>query len=137
MCCVYKPFDSKAGNTGLLSEHVPTDTVEERLRGWVSIKLIRVVFVVDIVSDADELAAIVGTGEEDDGDAEDLSVWDALGVRWVGFKDELVDADWDGTNEEGVEFLVVLVTEDVSGRRLGLGGGNARGGRANIGELPF
>lgn len=136
-CRVHKPFDCKASNAGLLSEHVPTNTVEERLRGWVSIKLIGVVFVVDIVSDADELAAIVGAGEEDDGNAEDLSVWDALGVWWVGFEDELVDADWDRTNEEGVEFLVVLVTEDVSGRRLGLGRGNARGGRANIGELPF
>lgn len=134
---MHKPFDSKASNAGLLGEHVPADAVEEWLCGWVGIELVGVIFIVDVVSDADELAPIVGAGEEDDGDAEDLSVGDALGVRWVGFEDELVDADGDGADEEGVEFLVVLVTEDVSGRRVDLGRGNARGGRADIGELPF
>lgn len=137
MCGVHKPLDRKASDAGLLSEHVPADAVEERLCGRVGIELIRVIFVVDVVSDANELAAIVSAGEEDDSDAEDLSIGNALGVRWVGLKDELVDADGDGANEEGVEFLIVLVTEDVSGQRVEMGRGNARGGRADVGELPF
>ena len=35
------------------------------------------------------------------------------GVGRVGFEDELVHADGDGADEEGVEFLIVLRSGDV------------------------
>ena len=104
-----KPFDSESGDSWLFSEDVSSDLLENGL-GWrISIELLRVIFVVDIVSDSNKLSAVVGTGEEDDGDAEDFSIWDALCVRWVGLEDELVDANWDGADEEGVELLVMFI----------------------------
>lgn len=103
------PFDSKSSDSWLLRQNVASHFLKDWLSWWIGIELFRIVLVVDIVSDSNKLSAIVGTGEEDDGNAEDLSIWDALGVRWVGFEDKLVDSDWDGTDEEGVELLIVLI----------------------------
>jgi hypothetical protein len=56
------------------------------------------------------LAGRFSLSQQDDGHAQDLVVRDTLGVGRVGLKDELVDADGDRTHEEGVEFLVILVS---------------------------
>lgn len=74
------PFDRKASNAGLLSKDVPANPIIEWLCRWIGIQLLGIVLVVDIVSDADELAAVVGAGEQDDGDAEDLGIGNARGV---------------------------------------------------------
>jgi hypothetical protein len=103
------PFDGKSSDSWLLSENISPDLLKDGFGWWVGIKLFRVVLVVDIVSNSYELSTIVGTGKEDDGDAENLCVWDALGVRWVGFEDELIDTDWDGADEEGIELLVMFI----------------------------
>lgn len=115
------PLYRKAGDTWLLSQDVAADLLDDGLRRRVGVQLLGLVLVVDIVADADELAAVVGAGQEDDSDTEDLGVGDALSIGSVGLEDELVDADGDGADEEGVELLVVLV----------------RGGRADVGQLPL
>ena len=103
------PLDRKSSDSRLLREDVSSDLLEDRL-GWrISIELFGIVLIVNIVSNSYELSAVVGAGKEDDGDAEDLSIWNALGVRWVGFEDELVDADWDRANEQGIKLLVMLI----------------------------
>lgn len=120
------PFDRKPGNAGLLSQDVSANPIVEWLCRWISIQLLGIVLVVDIVSDTDELAAVVGAGEQDDGDAEDLGVGNARGVWCVGFEDELVDADGDGAYKQGVEFLVELSPVEVRCGKIGCGVGLGR-----------
>ena len=132
------PFDGKSSDSRLLSEDVSSDLLEDGF-GWrISIELFGIVLIVDIVSNSYELSAVVGAGKEDDGDAEDLSIWNALGVRWVGFEDKLVDADWDGADEEGIKLLVMLIAEKMlalqSWKDLR---GDKRSSRADISQLPF
>lgn len=115
------PLDGEARDAGLRIQDIAADLLNDWL-GWrVGVQLLRLVLVVDVVADAHELAAVVGAGEQNDGDAEDLGVGDALRVRRVGLEDELVDADGDGPDEEGVQLLVILV----------------RGCGADVGELPL
>lgn len=103
------PFDSKARDSWLVGQDIPSHLLDYRL-GWrLGIQLLAVVLVVDVVTHTHELAAIVAARQQYDGHAQDLGVRDALGVWWVGFEDELVDADRDGAHEEGVKLLVVLV----------------------------
>lgn len=110
------PFDSEAGDSGLLGEDVAADLLDDGLGGRLVDQLLVGVLVADVVADADELPAVVGASEQDDGDAKDLGCGDVGGVGRVGLEDELVDADGDGTDEEGVEFLIVLrAGKSVSG----------------------
>lgn len=110
------PLDSEAGDSGLLCEDVAADLLDDGLGGRLVDQLLVGVLVADVVADADELAAVVGASEQDDGDAKDLGCGDVGGVGRVGLEDELVDADGDGTDEEGVEFLIVLrAGKSVSG----------------------
>lgn len=115
------PLDSEAGDARLLGQDVAANLLNDGLGGRVGSQLLSLVLVVHIVSDADELAAVVSACQEDDSDAEDLSVGDALGVGGVGLEDELVDADGDGADEQGVELLVVLIA----------------GSGTDVGELPL
>lgn len=115
-CCLNLPLDSETGNSGLLCEDISTDLLEDRLGWWVGIELLRIVLIVDIVSDTNELSAIVGAGKEDDGDTQDLGIWNTAGVWWVGLEDELVYTNGNRTDKEGVEFLIMLITGIV--RRL-------------------
>ena len=73
--------------------------------------LVIVVFVVDVVTHANEFSIIVAAGEEDDGYAKDFRGGDSFEVRGVGFEDEFVDSNRDGADKEGIEFLVVLGSE--------------------------
>lgn len=98
-----------------------SNLLEDWLHWWIGGHLRVVILVVDIVANTDELAVVVRAGEEDDGNADDVGRWDASGIWGGGLEDELVDADWDWTDEKGVELLVVL---------SGLGG-------ADVDELPL
>lgn len=105
-----EPFDGKSSHSGLLCKHITLDLVEDWLWRGISLELIRVIFIVDIVSNSNKLAAIVRAGKENDGDAQNLSIGDSASIWRVGLEDKLVDAYRNRTNEEGVEFLIVLVS---------------------------
>jgi len=102
------PLDSKASNPRLLSEHISSHTFHIWFRRGLVVELLGIVFIVNIVADADELSVVVTTSEEDDCHAQDFCSGDAAKIRGIGFEDEFVHADGDGANEEGIELLVVL-----------------------------
>lgn len=108
------PFDSESSHTRLLGENIATDVLDLGLRRGLGGQFLRVVLVVHVVTHTDELAAIIAAGEEDDGDAQDLRRRDALEIWSISLEDELVDADRNGADEEGVEFLVVLRAKEKS-----------------------
>ena len=103
------PLNGESSHSGLLSQDVSLHALNDRLGGGLSVQLFGVIFVVDIVADANEFTSIVSAGQKNDSDAEDFSVGNARGIRSVGLKDEFVDADRDRADEKGVEFLVVLI----------------------------
>ena len=103
------PLDRKARHARLLGEDIAANLLNDGLRRRGAGQLLAVVLIVDIVSDAHKLAAVVGAGQEDHGDAEKLVEGNALEVRRVGLEHELVDADGDRTDEKRVELLVVVV----------------------------
>lgn len=115
------PFDGEARDTRLLGKNIATDLLDDRLGRRVGIQLLRLVLIVDIVSNANELATIVGAGKQDDSDTHDFGIRNPLSVGGIGLEDELVDANRDGADQQGVELLVILV----------------RGGRTNISQFPF
>lgn len=102
------PFDSKSRNPWLFCQYISPDLLDDRLRGRIIVHLLIVVFIVDVVANADEFAVIVAAGEEDDGDAEDLGGGDTFEVGRVGFEDEFVDAHGYRPDKERVEFLIVF-----------------------------
>jgi len=108
------PLDGEAGDTRLLGQDVAADFLDYGLGGGLVDQGLVGVFVVDVVAYAHELAAVVGAGEQDDGHTEDFSGGDVGGVWRVGLEDELVDADGDRADEEGVEFLVMLGAGECS-----------------------
>lgn len=74
------PFYSKPCYPWLLSQHMPPHLLDDWLGGRIIVHFLGVVFVVDIIADADELAVIVAAGEEDDGDAKDFRGRDAFEI---------------------------------------------------------
>ena len=68
------PIDLELGDAGLLGEDVPVKAGDHGRSGRVLVELGAVVLDVHVVADAEELLAIlVGAGEEDGGDADDVS----------------------------------------------------------------
>lgn len=102
------PLDCKSRDSGLLSQHIPPHSLDDRFGGRLGVQLVRVVLIVDIITHTHELPSVIAAGQQYDGDAEDFGRRDAFQVGGVGFEDEFVDADWDGPNEEGVEFLIMF-----------------------------
>lgn len=102
------PLDSEAGDTGLLGEDAAADLLDNGLGRGLGDEGLVGVLVVNVVADAYELATVVAAGQEDDSDADDIAVGDAVEVWGVGLKDELVDADRDRTDKKGVKLLVVF-----------------------------
>lgn len=102
------PLDGEASHTGLFSEDIAANTLNDGLGWGLCRQLLGVVLIVDIVANTDELTAVVAAGQEDDSDTEDFGGGDALQVGRIGLEDELVHADGDWANKEGVEFLIVL-----------------------------
>lgn len=74
---VYLPLDGETGHTGLLSKHIALDSVDQGLSRRLCVELWRVIFVVHIVSDADKLAAVVGAGQENDRDSNNVGIGDS------------------------------------------------------------
>lgn len=72
--------------------------LDERLGRRVGIQLRGIVLVVDVVADADKLAAVVGACQQDYGHAQDLGIRDTLSIGGISLEDELVDADGDGAD---------------------------------------
>lgn len=58
------PFDGKPRNARFVGEHVAADLVDVGLGGRVVTQLVALVFVVDVVADAHELAAVVGARQQ-------------------------------------------------------------------------
>jgi hypothetical protein len=104
----YIPLDGEPSNSGLLVQDVTDDPLEDGLAGGLVVHLGGVVLVVHVVADTDKLTAVVGTGEEEDGDAHDLGDGKLGHIRGVGLEEELVDTDGDGTNEQVTELLVII-----------------------------
>lgn len=98
----YIPLDGKSSHTGLLSKNVATDLLDDGLGGGIGVELLRLIFVVDVVSHSHELTAVIGAGQEHDRHAHDLRVGDALGVRRVRLENELVNAHRDGSHQQSV-----------------------------------
>lgn len=120
------PLDGEAGHAGLLGQHVALDTLDDGLGGGLVGELLRVVLIVHVVAHADKLATVVGAGQEDDGDAQDVGVGDAADVGVASLEDELVLAYGDRADEDGVQFLIILVAKKGKGGAVSKGG---QGGR--------
>jgi hypothetical protein len=71
---------------------------------------LRIVLVVDVVANTNEFTAIVSAGQQDHRDAQNVRLGDAGNIGCIGLENELVDANRNGADQEGVEFLIVLVT---------------------------
>ena len=95
----HAPFDSKACDTRFFSEHVATDTLDINFGRGLGIHLFRVIFVVDVVSNANEFPIVVAARQEDHSNAQNLGIRDTLQVRRVGFEYEFVDSHRYGTDE--------------------------------------
>lgn len=102
------PLDGKSGHTGLFSKDVAAYVLDNRLGRGVCCQLLAIVLIVHIVADPNEFSAVIAAGEEDDGHAQHLGGGNAVDVRSGSLEDELVHSDRNGTNQERVEFLVIL-----------------------------
>lgn len=103
------PLDGKSRDSWLLSQNVAADLLNDGLWGRIINELLALVLVVDVVANAHKFATVVGARQQYHRDAQKLVDRDALCVRRLGLEDELIDTNRDGANEEGVEFLVVII----------------------------
>ena len=102
------PLNRKPSDSWLLSKDISSDSLNDGLSWGLGIQLVRIVFVVDVVADSDELPSVVAASQKDDSDAEDFGSWYPFEVWRVGFEDELVHAYRDGSHEERVKLLIML-----------------------------
>jgi hypothetical protein len=107
--CSNVPLDSKARHAGLLCKNVATNLLDDGLGRRVGLKLLVVILVVDVVSDTNELATIVGAAQKDNSDSNDLGIGNALRVGGVGLKNEFVDTDRNGSHQQSIELLIILI----------------------------
>jgi hypothetical protein len=136
----HTPLDGEACDTGLLCQDLPLHLLDDGLGRRVQGQGLVCVLVVHIVSDTHELAPLVAAAEQDDRDADDLAVGDARQVRGVSAELELVDADGERADEDGVEFLIVLVSGACSldgAQAAQFNVADLRGRGANVGQLPL
>lgn len=63
------PLNGESGDSWFLCKYISSDPLDDGLSGRFGIQLLAIVFIVDVVSDSDEFAGVVGAGEEDDGHA--------------------------------------------------------------------
>lgn len=108
------PFDGKAGDPRLLGENVALDPLDDGLSGGLGAQLFRIVLIVHVVANSHEFAAVVGTGEEDHGDAENIRVGNPLRIGRLCLERELAHTDGDRSHEQGIEFLIILITAGAS-----------------------
>jgi hypothetical protein len=114
--CQDLPLDGEASHTRLLSKDIAADVLDLRLRRGIGSQFFRVVLVVHVVAHTDEFTTVIAASEQNDGDAEDLGIGDPLVIGGIGLENELVHSDGDGTDEQRVEFLILLGAGDVSER---------------------
>lgn len=103
------PFDGEASDSRLLGQHVAPNLLDDGLGRRVGVELIGIVLVIHVVANADEFATIVRASQQDDSNTEDVCVWDAARLGGISLENKLVDTNRDGSDEERVELLVVLV----------------------------
>lgn len=105
----YLPLDGETSHTGLLGKDITLHSLDDGLGRGLCVELLRVVLVVDIVSNPNKLASVVGAGQEHDRDTQNIGVGDASSVGSLSLEEEFVDSDGDWADEKGVELLVILV----------------------------
>lgn len=103
------PFDGEASDSRLLGKHVAADLLDDGLGRRVGVELIGIVLVIHVVANADEFAAIVRAGQQDDSNTEDVCVGDATRLGGVGLENKLVNTHRNRSDKERVELLVVLI----------------------------
>jgi hypothetical protein len=103
------PLDGEACYTRLLCQNLPLHFLDDRLCWRLQRQCLVCVLVVHIVAHAHKLAVFVATAEQNHCDADDLAVGDARQIRGVCAEDKFVDANGEGSDENRIELLVVLV----------------------------
>lgn len=57
------PFYGKPGHSWFLGKDIASNSFDDRFGGRLVVHLLIVILIVDVVADANEFAAVVGTGE--------------------------------------------------------------------------
>ena len=94
------PFDSEACDSGLFSQNIPPDTIDVRLSRRFGVQLLRIIFIVHIVSHADKFTIVVRACKQDNCHAEDFGGRNLGEIGWIGLENEFVHADGNGSDEE-------------------------------------
>lgn len=138
------PLDGKSSNTGLLGEDVPHNSIGLNLFRRLVVELLRIVFVVHVITNTNEFTTIIRASKKNNGNPQDLGRGKFGKARGFGLENELAHTGGDGTNKEGVEHLIVLgAIENFSKYEIGdekqwiLMGYSLRVGRTDIGKLPL
>jgi hypothetical protein len=106
---IHLPLDGESSHAGLLGQHITLHTLDDRLGRRFGVELFRVILIVDVITNADKFSSVVGTSQENDSDTKNFGIGDAGGVGSIGLENEFVYSDGDRADEEGVEFLIILV----------------------------
>lgn len=93
------PLDGESGDAGLISQDIAANLLDDGLGWGISTQLLGLILVVDIVANAHEFATIIRAGQQDDCDAHDLGVRDALGIWSIGLEDEFVNSNGNGADQ--------------------------------------
>ena len=114
------PLDGKSSNTGLLGKDVPHNSIGLNLFRRLVVEFLGIVFVAHVITNTNELTTVIRASKKDNGNSQDLRRGKFGKSRGFGFKNELVHADGDGTNKEGVKLLIVLgAVENLSNYEIG------------------
>ena len=96
------PFDSEPCDPGFRIKDVPSNALDDRLRGWLRIELFSIVFVVHVIAHPYKFPSIIGACKKDDRYTNDLRWGYFREIGRIGFEEELVDPDWNWSDKEGV-----------------------------------
>lgn len=65
----YIPFDSKSSDPWLLGQDMPLHPLDHRLVRRLVVQLWGIVFIIDVIANADKFPVVIAAGKEDDSDA--------------------------------------------------------------------
>ena len=102
------PLDGKSSDSWLFRQDIPHDSIRLDFGRGFGIEFLIVVFIVDVVSNADEFAAVVGASEKDNGNPKDFGGGEFSEIWGLRLEDEFVDANWNRPDEQRIKFLVVF-----------------------------
>jgi hypothetical protein len=71
-----------------------------RFRRRLCVELFRVIFIVDVVANADKFSPVVATSEENDRDTKYFRSRNPLQVRRIGFEDEFIHSNRNGADKK-------------------------------------